>query len=228
MDSLNFQPDPLDVEAQLHSLNLSPQLFSDLGDRGMAQYFSPTELHPKGAGGSLLYLEIVPGLREFTLPLGYEPKDVGGVCLTINESNRCAIAVSSGDEKVGVSARLPNFRYPKGMSAQKLVAIAAGQVDFFDHPVMSNLQNYRVGESFAELEGYSLWWYLHFVDLEKQEYRHELSLPGRVDNFGNVVSWQDRIILSPISYGPSTSFHDIDFSESDIEDSFVVEVRKKK
>lgn len=151
-----------------------------------------TDNDPSQLPGILGWGKITRGLCERLIPKGFSSANVGGQASIIAADGSFRIVVAGGDERTGLVGPDPSTRSSKGSVTAKAV----------DDNVLSFAD---VEPSFTKFEKKTLvapkqiWMLLYYVDEVNDEVRMELSLPNRMDVDGHVVSFRERIILTPNS-----------------------------
>lgn len=158
-----------------------------------------TSFYPKTARGTMLYFELVSGLRENLSPYGWSQECESGLELTVSPDRRRAILVKPGDECTGVNSPgfIPRLKRPGGVATQRVVE--------------RNKQLFLFPELAEDLPPPQIipetWILLHqYVGNAIQA---ELSLPSGLEGEKCIMSWERRICLPDV---PLDSSSDIDIA----------------
>ena len=186
--------------SRMVELGLREDTFQAAVQIGLAEASRTTLNGPVTAFGYTMWHWTVRHIREeLTRDDAWERKDQRGFPTVARKGSAFAVGVSSGDSGVGREDQTPHTRNPKGSEVEALVN--RNQMRLFDL-----LDQAKVDQA-TRLTLDSLieqtWLLLYYVDEEAQEIRLELSLPIRMEKNGPITSWQERIILAPVSTKPA-------------------------
>lgn len=188
-----------DAESMLGQLGLDSATLREVCRRGVGQFLTATPHHPRNAGGSFLYFELVRSLRDLLSVSSWETCE-DGLSLVFNEERRIAIAVFSGDGNTAKLDAVPWFRYERGQLTYAAIAGNANQLGLFDaRPEFAHLLP-LMPRKLVDFGSYRTWCLLHFVDVVKSEFRVELSLPVGTNEQGDGDPWEHRIILDTVPF----------------------------
>ncbi len=173
-----------DVTNRLYQLSLTVAALSEAVWQGYLARTQLTDHHPRIFFGYSMWAQTVAALRDNLRPDGWLKSDQGNYELTINDTVKLAIAVTTGDECTGLAHLNPSNKCPKGINTVDAIS-ANNQSDLFAEflpPVI-------------EQTGLNTWVLL--MHLSDNEIRAELSLPSEISN-GKIKAWKERIILPAI------------------------------
>lgn len=160
----------------------------------MAERFSCTDNDATYYKGMVAQAKIVRYLRDEYALLGFAPKNPRGYALTLSPAGDFGIAVAAGDEATGYKDRNPRTKSDKGPATQDAVAINRDQLFLFEMP-RTSLRPVPQPDAKART-----WVLLFHIDFIRREVRCELSYPAGMDEDGFIVEWEERIILTAISF----------------------------
>jgi hypothetical protein len=204
---------PLHVRAEIASrlaaMGLSEELLAEAVRYAYAEKDRCTGNDALAAGGFTVWTKLLRFLREQLIPQGWSKGGLPDLESVIHPSRSFQIVPSSGNWATGDADRMPATKYPKG---RRTAEVIADNGQFSLDIVGSTL------EAKPEIKTFFL---LTYEDEDKEEIRHELSIPthmkiapnakrGRIDEFGS------RIILSPIPLDIDTDLdeeHEEEFSD---------------
>jgi hypothetical protein len=167
---------------------------------GLAEASRTTLNDPVTAHGYTMWHWSVRHIREeLTRDPAWERRDQRAFPTVARKGSAFAIGVSSGDSGVGRVEQTPHTRNPKGSEVEAL--ISRNQLRLFDALDESKIDDTTRATLGSLIE--QTWLLLYCVDQETQEIRLELSLPIRMEKNGPITSWQERIILAPVSTKPA-------------------------
>ena len=178
--------EPLKVEARLHELGLSLDVFHESMHAALLAWASCTENDPPSYPGTTLWAVAMRHLREQLLPKGWTKSDAANYCTVVNPDTTLAIAVATGDEATGVNKDgiQPKTKCPKGPETQAIVANNR-QLDFFIAAGATNQMQVPLT-------------YILLLARTEEGLRGELSLPEEIGLDERVERWRERIILPPL------------------------------
>ncbi len=182
-------------------LGIRAQVFNDAILSGIIQYKSVNEFHPKSAGGSRAWEEIVASFRQMVVDEGQGWKAVhrNGMALLINASEQLTIVVTSGDSNTGLDKDIqPRTRNQKGQATQNFVE--ANYPLFEDIDTMNTIDTLPINA-----DNHQTWVFLYTIDKERSEVRFELSLPTETQLSGSkgrlkISSWSKRCLFEPVPF----------------------------
>lgn len=178
------------VDAQLGVLGLSIGLIHGALEAGFAAYRACTASHPVNAPGYYFYAETVSVLRSSSSALGWSPGTDGNIEYIVRSDGASRLFVLAGDGGTGLAQARLHSRRSRG--ARGRLAVNENQL-VFDIPGPS--ASSVVGENSGT------WALVHFIDLQAQEVRCEVSLPTSVAADGRVAGWRRRIVLPVLALG---------------------------
>jgi hypothetical protein len=183
---------PSDVANRLRELGISEAVLRTAVIHSHVEVARCTKNDPKALPGYLYWAKTTGFLRDELAGAGWEPDFGAGSEPTVRPGGKVAVVVANGDANTGRRGVTPTTKHTKGRVME--LAVQANSP-------------YRV-MSFSDLEPSfpavdplpdRLTWILLLYVLKDQEIRLELSLPDGIDTNGHVVSWGERLILTPIS-----------------------------
>ena len=181
-----------DTASRLAAMGLTEELLIEATRYAYAEKDRCTGNDARAAGGYAVWTKLLRFLRDKLLPQGWAKGGLPELESVIHPSRSFQIVPSSGNWATGDSDRMPSTKNPKGRRTAEVIA-DNGQLSL--DVVESTL------ETKPEIKTF---FFLTHEDENKEEIRHELSIPthmkigpnakkGRIDEFGS------RIILAPIS-----------------------------
>lgn len=186
--------------SRLAEFGLREDLFREAVRIGLGEASRTTLNDPVTAYGYTMWHWTVRHIREeLTRDSAWERRDRRGFPTVARKGSAFAVGVSSGDSGVGREDQTPHTRNPKGSEVAALVS--RNQLRLFDA-----VDESKIDEATRTTLGLLLeqtWLLLYYIDQEAQEIRLELSLPIRMEESGPITSWQERIILAPVSTKPA-------------------------
>jgi hypothetical protein len=157
-------------------------------------YLSESPLHPKGAGGSMAWMEGTKLIRSVMIPKGWRIENPGNQPRVVSPDGKHAITVICGDEHTGNHTRTPMTRNKKGRQTSQGVSYNVRQTELF--PVSrEELQRY------SPHSDQTLWILLFYVDKAAGEVRYELSRPINMSENEKVDDWKPRFIMPSLKLG---------------------------
>jgi hypothetical protein len=144
--------------------------------------------HPPGFGGTMSWGEATCRIAELLVPIGWVQVIEGGLIRLMNPAESDAINVQQGDEWTGLRSHSPHLRYPRDGHLAEVMEVGA-QMPL---PTMGHLvppPRVRVPK------GTRTWILLRFRADDSEVVRYELSLPRRIDDEGDVVTWGVRLLF---------------------------------
>jgi hypothetical protein len=191
MRKLSVYTIPGDVNSRLAELNLNAPILREAIQRGFASWASCTPNHPSNYPAISAWANTIAAMRELLHSDGWTRRDTGNLPVTVDAAGRVSIVVSTGDEYTGIADFTPSTQSSKGPRTVDAVEGNAQQMTLFDLRPEIERQN-------AE----RLTWILLFHrDKTSNEVRCELSCPVRINEDGQIDSWDERVILAPIPFG---------------------------
>ncbi len=182
-----------DVRQRLADLGLEAKLLYDVARAHRLARASCTPNDPPLLPGFLGWAHANRKIRELLLPLGWRKDDPGNFSITINDSLRLYVVISTGDHLTGRAADAdPQTKNPKGTRTAEAIK-ANRQIDLFPWTIPEEARKS------AETAYYQAWWLL--IDATADATYIELSRPHEMDN-GQIIDWAERIILPPIDGAP--------------------------
>lgn len=189
----------LDVKDKLTLLGLTPEVLKAVA---LAYYMAGldcTENNPPTYAGIHRWGRANRVFRDYLIPMGWERLDYKNIPLTVHPEGRLAVVALNGDRFTGIANLHPRTKIPRGICTEMIVSNNAQlQLDMFSG-MAGNDQEFE----------WETWILLMYQD--GTAIRMELSLPIRIDDTGNIISWGDRIVLEPIEFG-SEVFGSPDFA----------------
>ncbi|MEN8135224.1 MAG: hypothetical protein ABFS18_06770 [Thermodesulfobacteriota bacterium] len=192
MQNTILQPNTPGQKNALESLDLTQEMFKEIGQRILLAHSQATANDATMAPGMYAYLAAVRGVRDVLHGNGWKASRQANIELATNAQQKISILVSSGNKYIGREEGDPGNKNPKGRQTQKII-----------------FENFRQLSLFPELEGKehrdgenaSTWFLFYRLDLKRAEMRMELSLPTQFDFYELKVSgWMQRIILDSIEF----------------------------
>ena len=213
MEPRHLDITPLHVRAEtatrLAAMGLTEELLAEATRFAYAEKDRCTSNDARAAGGFAVWTKSLRFLREELLPQGWSKGGLPDLESVIHPSRSFQIVPSSGNWATGYNDRMPTTKYLKGRRTAEVIA-DNGQ---FSLDVVGSTR-----EPKPEIKTF---FFLTYEDKDKEEIRHELSIPthmtigpkakrGRIDEFGS------RIILTPVTLeadtdleeGPAEEFSD--------------------
>lgn len=175
---------------RLSELGLRAEQLTRAVLRADAEAKLSTDLDPPTMAGLTWYGKTVRFLREELVPAGWGYDNPNNFCRTLHPSGEFAIVVSSGDQFTGLDGLDPSTKYPKGDTALRAVE-QNGQMELWDVSADPDGNADRLSTSVQRT------WYLLYRVTADVIYL-ELSLPTQIKD-GLITSWEERILLSPVS-----------------------------
>lgn len=171
---------PTTVELRLARLGLTLSGILRALDLALGDRLACTEFDPPSFAGQTRSARTVRYLREEFGLLGWRPNDAGNYSRLVDEWGHTAIAVSTGNGATGDITGFPKLAHKKGEMTMTAVQRNDEQLDLF-------------GGTFSSPSLGPMTWLLLLNERSNLLYA-ELSLPRKIHN-GNVVEWEERIIL---------------------------------
>lgn len=155
-----------------------------------------TDNHPISWAGLAIWGEGHAALREKGILLGGTRCDEDGIPKVVSPDGMIALTVVSGDLNTGSSFRTPRTKRPRKSAGMALVRVNS-QLNLFG----------GLGPEITDPtpSDRKTWYLLH--------HRHgdvvfcEVSLPDTMDQYGYVVGWAERILISRLDLGYTPSSH---------------------
>jgi len=191
---------------------ISPNIFRNALESGLALSRSVTKFHPVTAGGSRAWEEIVATFREQVIEHndGWKALQQNGMPILINSERGVTIVITSGDENTGLNDfPLPKTKNSKGHVTESFVG---RNYDLFE-------KVNDIDAQVASIDKHQTWVLLYTFDKSKSEVRYELSLPTNTAISGTkgkikICDWQTRIVFPAINFDEfSLSEFNTDFTE---------------
>jgi len=185
--------EPFKVRNRLAELGLEEADLLEAVRRGISAGFECTENHPPQSAGYNRWSETVAALRERMLPKDWTRLNDNNLPLTIDPTGTVAIAVTTGDAGTGDPNINPCTRSPKGPRTTEKVRDNRQMCFVWDNIPLRP-------EHLAPDHERMLWLLLIYQDIERREFRSELSRPTDWNDEDRVDEWAERIILSSIPF----------------------------
>lgn len=200
----------VDVKARLRKLGLSVSVLHEAIRIGEAHRNACTENDPSSFPGMIAWARTVRSLRELLASRGWLRSNEHRIPLVLNPSGVVAIAVATGNTDTGNTDTPSKTKHPKGPATVAAVKQNAVQLafDFYEEK----------GETLPQKTSDCLTWVLLFSHCSG-EIRCELSLPNSIGEDSRVSSWNERIILPPVSM--DTTPEPLIYEEEDTDDIIV-------
>jgi len=185
--------EPIEVKGRLEELGLKEELLNNSILKGLIARSESTLNHPPLYAGFITWANIVKGLREELIPLGWVRNDENMYSRIFNPTGTIAIAVATGDENTGNPHINSMTKSSKGNATNKAVTINAQlSLNFgFENIEIEDSENNKIKT-----------WLLMF-SINNNEVLSELSLP--ISFNGKVNGWNERIILGSIPLDPTST-----------------------
>ena len=190
--------EPSGIRSRLADLGLQEEPLRDVVRQGYFSYASCSGNHPPLVPAIWQWGETVRALREYLLPLGWSRSDANNYSLVIDQSERIAIAVATGDDGTGLINAVPSTKSPKGPNTIAAVNVNQLELALEFSPAVS-----RTPANSAEAEGRAVTWLL-LICRGYNEVRCELSLPSSMKGDGYIDGWRERILLGSIPLDSDT------------------------
>jgi hypothetical protein len=192
-------------ENRLKSIGLSETALRDLGVRVLGAFNKATPNDTVTAAGSYAYLEGVKSSRDIFCRNGWVRHPLNGLELIKNLDGNIFLGISSGDKFTGVAGNIqPSTKNNKGPQTGHL--ISQNSEPRFLFPELTEARQKAIKNS------EQIWYFLYHIDLDKREFRSEVSLPININTETMKINeWSDRILLQPIEFGESVK--DIDLND---------------
>jgi hypothetical protein len=92
---------PLQVTNRLNALGVPAEVLLESARSGLTARAASTPSHPPMHGGFVMYSESLATMGMLLAPWGWERTNEGGHPLVVHRERKLALAVLSGDERVG-------------------------------------------------------------------------------------------------------------------------------
>lgn len=189
----------LAARTRLQELGVEQSEIEESVDYALRHWATCTRNDPPNYAGITLYAKMLRGLRD-RLRRRVEPwtnSNARNFATVVHPSGSHAITVSAGNSSTGREDETPWTRSEKGPAAHD--AVTRNQLQ----PGFELIEPSFLPFALAA-EPMQTWFLLHYVDLEADEIRVELSLPATINQEGYLTSWSERIVLDA---RPLTPFH---------------------
>lgn len=143
-----------------------------------------------GAPGWKAWNSTVLALRKHLLPLGFTADQPNGVSLTVNAEQTRAILVHRADDGAGNERRVPQLFRTRGRGTRALY----GQLSLFDDGACAADTDTQ--------DKMEIWVFLVHIDEQSQRVTSELALPVGIDDEGNYLGFDERIMIPEIDPKP--------------------------
>ena len=182
-----------DAQNRLAEFGLSLEVLQEAAEAGYLGLISCTDNDPPATRGYIAWAHVLRRLREQLIPSGWKRDDSLNFPRTFSEEHRISIVVSTGDDGTGRSHLHPRTKSPKGQLTEQAVYL---------NSLQGILKGFLPDEETKTLpnSAYTTWILLFYVTVA--EVRAELSLPSVIRD-GEILAWEERIILPPIEVDPS-------------------------
>jgi hypothetical protein len=187
---------PVAADSRLSELGLTQADLRRTIQVGLHYYFDVTRHDPVGAGGSLMWIKCVRGLRDRLVPRGWQADNTHNYPTTVHPTRNDAIAVAAGNAYTGIAEIDPSTKRDRGPATRGAVDTNR-QLSLFDLLPVAEIPLIVQPVTSPRVR---TWVLLHFIDKTKEEVRVELSLPTYMTGEGFVRDWQERINLTPIPF----------------------------
>ena len=186
-------PAPASSTVSLRKLELSQEWLLEAARAGFEEASQFTFHDPPSAMGICVWRKVVKALRDSLVPEGWLAENLHNYALTVHPSREWAIAVARGGDSTAQSGGPLMTQSPKGPMTRRVVD-QNRQLRLFKDSVP------EVRDAYSPA-GMRTWILLYCWGQradEETELYCELSLPLRMDDYGHVVEWEERIPLSNI------------------------------
>ena len=203
-----------DVQSRLAEFGLPIDALQEAAQAGHLSLVSCSDNDPPATRGYMVWALTLRRLREKLIPSGWKRDDSQNFSRTFSEKQKISIIVATGDNGTGRSHLHPRTKSPKGQLTEQAVYRNSWQGTF---------KGFLPEEETADrpLLEYETWIFLVYITAT--EVRAELSLPSNIED-GNILAWQERILLPPIEVDPGALEMNPD---DDLGPEFEVAVRRK-
>lgn len=191
-ESARIFDDDARVTTRLFDLNLTVSDLQFAIQYAASHAFECTQNDVRSLAGYLMYARGTRGLRDRLAPDGWVPTNTRNLEAIASPDGELSIIVASGDAFTGIAGQTPSTRNDKGPLTRE--AVQGNQLHFTDYYGDSDFPRPTT------IPPKQTWILLHYTDKEKDEIRLELSLPVEMSDAGYVHVWQERIVLSPVSF----------------------------
>lgn len=179
---------PHERASRLHELDLREEWIFEAVRIGLAGRMAVTAFHPPIYGGISQWAETHRGLREQSVPFGWEADDGGNFSTIIRADGRVAVTVATGTDKTGIPGYPePMTKYPRGPMTHAAI----------DRNVQLTIPFFAAAADEDDEYVVPTTWYL-LIHTRHDEVRFELSCPRHVAGDGRIDSWSERIIIPPL------------------------------
>ena len=191
---------PASSDVSLRKLELSQELLLEVARAGFEEASQFTSHDPPSAMGICVWRKVVKALRDILVPEGWLAENPHNYALTVHPSREWAIAVARGGDSTAQLAGPLMTQSPKGPMTRRVVNQNRQLRLFKDSAI-------EVRDAYSPT-GMRTWILLYDWDHQADEETDlycELSLPLRMDDYGHVVEWEERIPISSIEVSDSDS-----------------------
>lgn len=186
-------PAPASSTLSLRKLELSQEWLLEAARAGFEEASQFTSHDPPSAMGICVWRKVVKVLRDILVPEGWLAENPHNYALTVHPSREWAIAVARGGDSTAQLSGPLMTQSPKGPMTRRVVNQNRQLCLFKDAEI-------EVRNAYSPV-GMRTWILLYDWDQrtdEETDLYCELSLPLRMDDYGHVVEWEERIPLAEI------------------------------
>lgn len=185
-------------EQEAYLLEQKP-LIEQVIAQAVSATYSITDNHPGSAKGTILYNEVIAGIREQFVSQEFDRKCVNNIELTISQKRGIAFYFCRGNEQTGLNDAFPHSLRKKGSRTQQVLGLkphGALNEDLF--PTLN-----QSAELYAD-NTLTIWAILIYADFNGNDFRAELGIPLGVNRKGYIEKFERRIILDINGIIPQT------------------------
>ncbi|HCY83947.1 MAG TPA: hypothetical protein DHV36_02300 [Desulfobacteraceae bacterium] len=199
---------------ELSQLGLEQSWIEQIAGRIISAFNQTTRNDAKSAAGIMAYLAAVRSVRDILCPEGWTIEREHNLEITKNDEIGISLIVSSGDKNTGNENQTPKTKNPKGEQTKRIVHENTNYKSLF--PDFDKIHTIEICEN-------PNWILLYHIDAPQKQMRLEISLPVKMNYYGNKIEdWKKRIILPMIDFNPSPVVSDPEFAEE-----FEFEIKRK-
>lgn len=180
--------------SRLEQLGLKDEWFRRALLRGDAESRTVSPFAPKGFEGTTRWGRSAEFLREELCANRWFPDDSQNIARSVHPDGEFCIVVTTGGAGTGREEARPSTKYPKGSGIA--ACVESNYVIDFDPEDLAKL-----GIPLTVKDSIITWFLLFTV--EGDQIWFELSLPDAISTDGQIISWIERILFSPIDLGPN-------------------------
>lgn len=206
------------VATRLNQLGIPQEALQEAIRTAISQASGCTENDVPMARGMIAWMKGVRGLRDQLGPKGWRRDDTQNFSTVVDPTNSYAIAVAAGNPYTGRHDKTPSTQTDRGPVTRSAVEK--------NRQLHLSLVDPKFGPAPVSTVGAETWLLLYFEDSAADEIRIELSLPNKMTAEGFVTSWQERIIISPLSESSQVTVQTP--GDGDDQDDLQIEVTKRE